>query len=94
MAATPIKIFPKDPAEVLDYGVRWRRWLKGDTIGAIPTVTPDAGIIVSSIVFGGDTVVIWASGGIDGTTYFVTVQIVTTGGRTGKRTIAFRVASR
>ena len=94
MPATPVKTFVKDPAAVLDYTMRWRRWLKGDTISAAPTITAPAGINVNSSVWGGDSVVLWLSGGTDGVTYAVAVQIVTAGGRTDSRTVAFRCAAR
>ena len=76
-------IFVKQPADVLDYGVNLTKWLvTGDTVtGATATVSP-SGLTVA--VTGPTTTepTVWASSGADGTTYQITLTVVTAGGRT------------
>lgn len=93
MAATPIKVFVKDPLEILDYTIRWRRWLKGDTISSSAWAIA-VGMTVGVTSFGGDLALAWLSGGVDGSTYLATNTIVTLGGRTGVRTIQLSVRAR
>lgn len=93
MAATPIAVFIKAPTSVRDYAIRWRKWLKGDTIASSSWSAP-AGITVSVTTFGPDLAIAWISGGTDGANYLVTNTIVTAGGRTEPRTIQFSARDR
>ena len=76
-------IFVKQPADVLDYGVDLIKWLvSGDSVtGATPAVSP-SGLTIA--VTGPTTTqpTVWASSGADGTTYQITLTVVTAGGRT------------
>jgi hypothetical protein len=94
-AAGKATIF-KDPGAVLDYTFDWTAWL-ADIADAITThtITVPTGITKnSSSVTGGNKVVAWISGGAAGTTYQITCQIVTTGGRTDERSIYIKVKDR
>lgn len=76
--------YTKQPAEVLDYDIDYTDWLEtGDTI-ASKTVTAETGLTVdSSAIWGASKKVkVWISGGTNGTTYKVTVTIVTVAGCT------------
>lgn len=93
MAATPIATWVKDPSAVLDYGVGFRKWLKGDRITSI-VVTADAGLTVDSTTFNRTGIVAWFSGGVDGTNYYVVYRVTTAGGRTDDRSVLIQVRSR
>lgn len=88
-------IIDKDPNAVLDYTVRFAKWLDGmtDTL-ASHTVTGVVGVVVDSSLIVGKTVVVWVSGGTVGTTGSVTVRVTTAGGRTDDRTIYFKIKER
>lgn len=86
----------KDPDAVLDYTLDWAAWLTdiADTI-ASHTVTATSGITCDSSTVSGNKVIMWLSGGtVEGTTYQVTCQIVTTGGRTDERSISVKIQER
>lgn len=86
--------YSKDPNAVLDYTWNWAAWLaSGDTLSG-STVTADTGLTVESFSIVGQTVTAWLSGGEAGTSYRVTCQAVTTGGRTDERSIVIEVANR
>ena len=99
MAKTPI--YDKDPASVLDYKFDWEDWLGSDTITGTPTATVeaisgDASPLAAVTPLEKDTTsaTAWLSGGTVGNSYTVTVEIVTTGGRTDQRSIEIRVVER
>lgn len=86
----------KSPGDILDYPFNWgTNWLAEivDTITS-HTITPEAGITCDSSSVVGDTVVAWISGGTAGTTYRVTCQIVTAGGRTFQQSIYIKIKER
>lgn len=85
-----------DPDAVLDYKFDWSAWLSdGDTIVDHEVKVPAGVTKVSSAVDESQTaVVVWLSGGSAGTTYAVTCQITTEGGRTDERSIRLKVEER
>ena len=96
MAATRIAgIFEwpaKDPDEVLDYLVDWRRRLNGDTIVAStweipPGITKDCDSMTAT------TSTVWLSGGASGETYLLVNRVVTNAGRTYDESFQLPVVS-
>lgn len=86
--------FEKDVQAVLDFGFDWSQWLSvGETISTA-TVTVPTGITKDSQSNTTDTVTVWLSGGTAGIWYDVTCKIVTSVGRTDRRTIQVLVTSR
>jgi len=87
-----MQIFPKQPAEVLDYSFPLSKWMaEGDTVeSATVAALPAAGIIVS--VSGDDTLTpsVWVSGGADGSEHKITLTVTTTVGRV--KEFQFRIA--
>lgn len=82
-----IKKFTKDPNAKLDYTIDWSAWLPdGDTIVSM-TPTADAGITIDSSSNTVATSTVWLSGGVAGSSYDVTMHVVTNGGREDDRTI-------
>ncbi|MBT7081600.1 MAG: hypothetical protein HN842_11825 [Gammaproteobacteria bacterium] len=87
-----MKKFTQQPNDVLDYDIDLSEWVAtGDTITST-TASADTGLTVS--VSNGTTTTpkIWCSGGADGTSYKVTVTVVTNDGRT--KEIDFRLSVR
>lgn len=88
---------PKAPAAVLDYEMDWSVWLANGESITDATVTADAGISINpgdkATLVSGGMVTFWLGGGVSGTTYNVTVTVVTQS-RTDSRTIAVPVAAR
>jgi len=103
MQSDGIPTIDKAPNAVLDYPVDWADptkgpWLAaGETISAA-TVTVDSGITVQSTaqtpVDAATKVTVWLAGGTLGTTYLVTVKVVTTSGRTDERSFRIRLVRR
>jgi len=84
---------PKDPDEVLDYGINWSELIdEGDEISASTWVVP-TGITKNSDTFDAptSTTTIWLSSGTIGTTYELTNRIVTAGGRTRDQSVRLKV---
>ena len=80
--------FEKDPSAVLDFAFDWSAWLGADTISSYTvTISPagDLAVVSSSQALG--VVTTWLRAGEAGTTYLVTCQIVTGGGRTDERSM-------
>ena len=86
---------PKDPAEKLDYVFDWAaeknnngmtNWLQDDETIESYTVNASTGItiVTSSLINSNTSVLVWISGGEDGTDYTITCEI-TTASRTGVR---------
>lgn len=77
--------YPKQPYDVTDLDVSFAEWLAarpGDTLVSATATGDDTGLIVDDAVALTDTVVkVWVSGGVSGTTYKVTVRVVTAFGR-------------
>lgn len=91
--------FTKDPNAVLDYSYDYIEWLDGDTISShLVTVAAPVGdttpLTVNSSSVVGSKVVMWLGGGTVGTTYLVTVHIVTSAGRADDRTTRVVVVER
>ena len=79
-----IKVFEKQPVEVLDFFFDFRNWLtsKQDTAASY-TVTAQAGVVVASHNMTTPGVVqVFMSGGVHGQRYKVTCDLVTAGART------------
>lgn len=93
MSATPVRVWTKDPNAVLDYTIRFKKWLAGDRISSATWTIP-TGIVNAGQYNSSETATIWLSGGTAGTSYSVSVRIVTVGGRTDDRTIQFNVEDR
>lgn len=78
----------KDPGDILDFEADWAAddedWLDGDTISASAWTVPD-GITKDSDTHTSTTTTIWLSGGTAGSSYKLTNQITTAGGRTANK---------
>ena len=75
--------FVKQPADTLDYGVNLTKWLAtGDTVSAATATVSPSGLTITVTQATTSEPTIWASGGVDGTEYQITLTVVTTGGRT------------
>ena len=85
-----MKIFQKDPSDVLDYTFRWQRWLDGDTI-VTSTWTTESGLTIDSESETIDSATVWVSGGRDGEEYIVTNTITTITGRTKEKSFILKV---
>jgi hypothetical protein len=91
---------PKDPDEVVDYGINWAEDEAGnpgraaDDPIASSTWTVPTGIVKNSDTFDDGSTTIWLSGGTAGQKYRLTNRIVTTGGRTYDQTVVLKVADR
>ena len=83
----------KTPAEVLDYGWDWSRWLDGDTL-ASSTWTADSGITIQSHTFDTASTTIWLTGGAEGATYQLTNTVTTAAGRTAQRSFEIRIVGK
>lgn len=84
-----IKKFVKDPSAKLDYTLNWGEWLQedDDTILEATVPNPPSGVTIVSVGHTPTTTTVWISGGTAGTSYDVTVRILTAGGRQDERTI-------
>ena len=82
----------KTPAEVLDYGWDWSRWLDGDTL-ASSTWTVDTGLTIQSHTYDTASTTIWLTGGSEGATYQATNTVTTAAGRTAQRTFEIRIVT-
>ena len=84
--------FTKDSAAVLDYSVNWSAWLNGDTISESTWLAP--GLTIDSESETTTATTVWLSGGRAGTTYKITNNIVTDGGRTDERSLTIDVVNK
>lgn len=81
----------KAPADILDYDVRFYRWLtEGDTIASATATITGEGAAVDQVENSEQTVKVWVSGGTPDETYGVTVLAQTHAGRT--KQVCFRIA--
>ena len=72
----------KDPQAVMDYKIKWYRWLGTDTILSSSWSADSPNITIDDGTQHNDTeAVVWLSGGVAGETYILTNHIVTAGGR-------------
>ena len=77
--------FQKRPEDVVDYNVDWSQWLEtGDTIQTSTWIV-ETGITQDSESETASVATIWVSGGIEGRTYRLINEIVTTPGARTKR---------
>lgn len=83
----------KSDNEVLDYMINWATWLGADEIST-STWDVEVGLTEDSETETTTTATVWLSGGVDTTTYLVTNQIVTTGGRTAERSFNITIEDR
>ena len=75
-------IFVKQPADVLDYGVNLTQWLvEGDSVNSSSATVSPSGLTISVTNSATSEPKVWASGGLDGTEYQITLTAITTGGR-------------
>jgi hypothetical protein len=88
-----MKTFKKDPDAVLDYDWDWTEWLGNDTIDSF-NVTVPTGMTLADATQADGVVKAWLSGGVAKTSYVVTCQITTLGGRTDERSALFNVQER
>jgi len=84
---------PKDPDEILDYGVDWEQPLAGDLIST-STWTVPVGVTGGIQTKTDTTTTIWLSGGTAGQDYDLLNRIVTVGGRTRDQTCTLRVRTK
>lgn len=89
---------PKDPAAVLDYEFDWSAWLAdGETITGTPLIEAP-GLTVNppgkETQVADGKVTFWIGGGAAETFYDVACKVVTSAGRTDRRTASLRVAAR
>lgn len=102
MTVAYLKVFVKDPDDVLDYEVPWADFLSGGTAALVATPdtiqsvtwTVQAGITKDSSSNTTTTATIWVSGGTAGQDYQVTCHITTVGGRHADKTLLFQVRQR
>jgi hypothetical protein len=87
------KIIEKDPNAVLDFGVRWTKWLDTDTISASTWIVP-TGLTADSDSFTDTVTTVWLSGGVDGSSYDIVNRITTAAGRVDDRTIRISVVEK
>lgn len=87
----------KDPQAFLDYELDLveKGWLaEGETITDQSATCPDTDITINEATEADGVIRFWASGGVAGTDYFVTVQFTTSAGRIDQRTVLIPVRDR
>ena len=87
-----MKIFYKQPDEVLDYDIDLTDWMADSDTVTGTTASADSGLTVTVSNATTTTPKIWCSSGTDGATYKVTATITTDGGRT--KEVDFKIAVR
>lgn len=92
--ATIAQTFRKDPDAILDYGFDWSSWLATSETIASSSWTVPTGITNVNDTNDETSTKIWLSGGTVATTYTLTNQITTSGGRTEDRTFEIVVEER
>jgi len=98
-----VKVFTKDPDEVLDYSFDWSEWLStGDTIAASEWFIDDVAAPTSGLVFSltllpsftDDTTTAWLDDGVIGVNYYLTNRVTTVDKRIADRTALIKVRRR
>lgn len=86
----------KQPADHLDYDIDYSRWLPdGDAVTmAVAAVDPPGELAIDSVQITDQIVKAWASGGVDGGTYKITITASTSGGRIKETDFKIRVRDR
>ena len=90
---------PKDPDEVLDYTVNWRKpgnecLVAGETISASVVEVAEGSVVVDSTTDDGSVVTIWLSGGVVGEVCRIRNHITTSAGRKYDKTGVLRIRER
>ena len=85
-----MKVFTKDPSDVLDYTRNASKFLNGDTIST-STWTTESGLTIDSQTNNTTSATVWLSGGQNGCDYIVTNRIVTAAGRTKELSFKLQV---
>jgi len=88
-----MKVFEKDPADILDYGWNFTDWLGEDTIQTYNFTIPTGLVEVTNTENNG-VVTLWISGGVAKASYIVSCLITTVGQRTKKLSAIFNVVSK
>jgi hypothetical protein len=84
----------KDEADTLDFSINWENFFAdGDTLDTSTWIVPD-GITMESDSHSNTLSTIWLSGGTDGSSYVVTNEVTTSGGRTVQASIHIYVNDR
>lgn len=84
----------KSPAAVVDYGVRWARYLaEGDSLATSTWSIAGTATLSAPAIAGTDTRV-WLTGGTAGETLVLTNRITTALGRTDERSFSVPVRPR
>lgn len=86
--------FFKQSHDKLDYDTDFSRWLPDGDVVQLSEVTTDSppGVLVVEAVQHTDQIVkVWLSGGVNGSTYQVTVLVTTAGGRIKETEFKLRV---
>lgn len=88
-----MNLFQKQPADHLDYDIDFSEWMtESDTItGAVAVSSTPLELIVNSVGISGSIVKVWLSGGVNGSTYKVTVTTSTQQGRVKELDFRMRV---
>jgi hypothetical protein len=84
---------PKDPDEVLDYGIDWASRLDTDTIATSTWIVPD-GITQTDDSNTTTATTIWLSGGTLGEAYVFTNRVTTAGGRTMDQSVKLKITAK
>lgn len=84
-------VLTKQPADILDYDVNFEEWLsEDDTVASAGAVVEPAGeITITDVLISNPIVKIWLAGGVDGSSYKITVTTTTAFGR--KKETEFRI---
>lgn len=91
---TTLKWDPKDPDEVIDYGIDFSdRLADGETIASVSWTVPD-GLTGTSEQTVGNVVLKRLSAGTEGQTYSVTAEITTSSGQVMDQTAQLKIKSR
>lgn len=88
-----MNLFQKQPADQLDYDLDFSDWLtEDDTINGADAVSsvPEE-LAIESVSVSGQTVKVWVSGGVDGSTYKITTTVTTALGRIKELDFKIRV---
>ncbi len=83
-------VIEKDPDALLDYCMKWIRWLSGDEIATSMWIVP-AGLTKEGEENTTTTATVWLSGGTAGEDYQITNRITTVGGRRQDRSVTIRL---
>jgi hypothetical protein len=84
----------KDPDEVLDYDIDWRKRLAGDSIVTSLAILDSGDVTIESQDFLEGVQKLWLSGGTVGTTSLITVRITTLDGRTMEESVKIKIKAK